>query len=87
MSIELQKAKCALNFNELGNYENVFKNNTLSLLNFKAANKRKVLLAPVSSVWYTFFPFYKNVVFLAQAEYCFFFLPILGWKYSCIIPK
>ena len=38
--IELQKAKCALNFNQLGNYENVFKNNTLSFINFKAANKR-----------------------------------------------
>ena len=38
--IMLQKAKCALNFNQLGKYENVFKKNTLSFINFKAANKR-----------------------------------------------
>ena len=30
--------------------------------------------------------FYKNVVFPAQAEYSYF-LPISGWKYSCIIFK
>ena len=38
--IGLQKAKSALNFNQLGNYENVFKNNKKSFINFKAANKR-----------------------------------------------
>ena len=38
--IMLQKAKCSLDFNQLGNYENVLKNNTLSFTNFKAANKR-----------------------------------------------
>ena len=35
--IMLQKAKYALNFNQLGNYKNVFKNHTLSFINFKAA--------------------------------------------------
>ena len=34
---------------------------------------------------YTLF-LYKNVVFPVQAEYSIF-LPILGWRYSCIILK